>query len=204
MIPFPELEKIAEPQAPPVEQAVAWWWWIGAVALVLVLLAVFIWGLRTFLRRRALPAAPGIPERLALREIKTLRRRSENLTALEFAGALSGIVRAFLHRRMGMLARFATTEEILGRSRRGGTVPPPPLVNAFASVLEGCDALKFGSGHTDSRDALMTDAESAIGLVAEAMKIRPAPGTAIAAALSVPALPPLPVIPPAAPHAPPS
>jgi len=180
ILPFPEIEKIAEPQSPAVQQAASWWWWVGAVVLGLIVLGIIIGVLISLSRRAAMPAAPGRPEKLALREIKALRRRADSLTAPAFGAALSGIIRTFLHRRMGMLARFATTEEILGKARRRDAAPPPPLVSAFTGVLEGCDALKFGSSATVVRDRLLAEAETALRAIAAALK------------QSAPAAPPLP------------
>ncbi len=170
MLPFPELEKIAEPPPPAVEQAVSWWWWAGAVVLGLIVLGIIIGIIAGLTRRGTLPSAPGRPEKQALREIKALRRQGEALEAPAFGAALSEIIRTFLHRRMGMLARFATTEEILGKARRGDEAPPPPLVTAFTAVLEGCDALKFSSSTAVARDRLLADAESAFHAVAAALK----------------------------------
>jgi hypothetical protein len=187
MIEFPEIEKIAEPPAPVVEQAAAWWWWAGAVVLGLILLVLAAWGLRAFIRRAGLPGVPPKPEKLVLREIRSLRKRAASLALPEFGAALSGIVRAFLHRRMGMLARFATTEEILGKSRRRGhEPPPPPVVSAFTRVLEDCDALKFSSSPAADRENLLQEAESAVAAVHTALQRQPG---------MAPALPPLPNVP---------
>lgn len=170
MLPFPELEKIAEPQAPAVEQAASWWWWVGAAVLGLIVVGIIIGFIVGMARRGAMPSVPSRPEKIALREIKALRRRAESLEAPAFGAALSEIIRAFLHRRMGMLARFATTEEILGKTRRRDEVPPPPIVSAFTDVLEGCDALKFSSSTAVARDQLLASAESALKAVTAALK----------------------------------
>jgi hypothetical protein len=190
MIPFPEIEKIAEPQAPVVEQAAAWWWWAGVAVLGVILGVLFVWGLVALFRQAALPAAPPAPEKLALRQLKALRKSAASMEAPEFGSALSGIIRAFLHRRMGMLARFATTEEILGTSRRPDHAPPPPVVRAFSRVLEACDALKFAAGNSGNRDELLAATETAIREITGALRQRPA--------LAVLQSPPLPEVP----HAP--
>ena len=174
ILPFPEIERIAEPQSPAVEHAAAWWWWVGAAVMGLIVLGIIIGVIAGLTRRAVLPAAPARPEKLALREIKALRRRAGSLEAPAFGAALSEIIRTCLHRRMGMLARFATTEEILGKSRRRNEAPPPPLVTVFTGVLEGCDALKFGSSTGIDRDRLLSDAETALHTVAAAVK-HPAP-----------------------------
>jgi len=71
---------------------------------------------------------------------------------------------------MGMLARYATTEEILGKARRRDEAPPAPVVTAFTGVLEGCDALKFSSSTSIAREHLLASAESALKAVTEVLK----------------------------------
>jgi hypothetical protein len=170
MLPFPDIKVIAEPPSPPVEHAAAWWWWAGAILIGLIALGLIIWGISALARRASVPAVPLRPEKLALRELKHLRKNAAGLTAFEFGTALSGIVRSFLHRRVGMLARFATTEEITGRSRPAGQAPPSPLAASFAAVLEDCDALKFGPGTAAAREELIAKAESALNAVNDALK----------------------------------
>jgi len=168
MIPFPELEKIAEPTTRSADPGAAWWWWLAATILGLVVLGVLIGVLTTLGRQAGAPGAPVRVEKLALRELKSLRRRAETLDGPAFGAALSEVVRMFLHRRMGLPARFATTEELLGRSRAADEAPPPPVVTQFAPVLEGCDALKFGGGTAAARESLLEAAEAAIRTVAKA------------------------------------
>lgn len=168
MIRFPELEKIAEPTARTVDAGAAWWWWVAAAILGLVVLGIIIGVLATLGRRAGRPGAPVRAEKLAQRELKALRRRAESLDGPAFGAALSEVVRLFLHRRMGLPARFATTEELLGRSRAADEAPPPPLVAQFAPVLEGCDALKFGGGTAAARESLLEAADSALRAVAKA------------------------------------
>jgi hydantoinase/carbamoylase family amidase len=162
MIPFPEIEKIAEPARPAMDAGGAWWWWVAAVLLGLIVLGIAAGLIAALARRASLPGVPVRPEKLALREIKALRRRAGELDGPAFGAALTEIVRAFLHRRTGMPARFATTEQILGRSRRADDPPPPPLVVNFAPVLEGCDTLKFGGGTPAARESLLDAAEAAV------------------------------------------
>jgi hypothetical protein len=191
MLPFPEIEKIAEPPPPPVEHAATWWWWAGAIVVGIILLSLLAWGVAVLVRRASVPAAPVRPEKQALRELKHLRKTGAALGPFEFGTALSEIVRSFLHRRAGMLARYATTDEILGKSRRRDQAPPPPWVGTFTDVLEDCDAVKFGAGRTGAREELIAKTESAINSVNKALKHHEAP------ALTPPA-PPLPDLP----HAP--
>lgn len=174
MIPFPEIEKIAEPPPPPMVEASAWWWWAGAVLLGLILLGLVVWAAAVFFRRASVPMAPARPEKLALRELKHLRRKAAEMNPETFAAALSGIVRSYLNRTTGLPARFSTTEEITGRTRRSGQVPPPPpLVALFAPVLEGCDALRFGGASGEAREALLQSAEEAVNAAGRLVKAEP-------------------------------
>ena len=166
-LPFPELEKIAEPKLPDAA-AGTWWWYALAVVLGLVALGIIIGMLVVLARRAAVPGLPSRPEKLALKELKALRRRAEALDGPAFGVALGEVVRTFLHRRLGMPARFSTTEELLGRTRRPDEPPPPPAMAAFAPVLEGCDALKFSSAGAATRAALLEAAESALKSVSAA------------------------------------
>ncbi|HEX2748342.1 MAG TPA: hypothetical protein VHM91_10120 [Verrucomicrobiales bacterium] len=172
MLPFPEenLEKIAEPPPSAVEHAVTWWWWAGAIVLGLILLGVLVWGVSILVRRASVPPIPPRPEKLALREIKQLKKNAGTLSAPEFGAALSGIVRSFLHRRAGVLARFATSQEILGTSRTAGQAPPAPLAAPFATVLESCDALKFGPETAAVREDLIAKTEAALNEVQDTLK----------------------------------
>lgn len=177
MIPFPEIEKIAEPPLPPEQMASSWWWWAGAALLGLIVLGVLVWIAAGLFRRAALPTAPARPEKLALRELKHLRRKAAEMPAEAFAAALSGIVRSFLARRTGLAARFATTEEITGRTRRAGQAPPPPpLAALFAPVLEGCDALRFGgtgAAGAQATESLLHAAEEAVQAAGRVVKAEP-------------------------------
>jgi hypothetical protein len=168
MIPFPEIEKIAEPARPAADAAGAWWWWVAAVLAGLVLLGVAAGVMTAMVRRASLPGVPVKPEKLALRALKSLRRRAGELDGPAFGVALTEIVRTYLHRRTGMPARFATTEQILGRTRRPDDPPPPPPVVNFAPVLEGCDALKFGGGTAAARESLLDAAEAAVRTLSSA------------------------------------
>jgi Domain of unknown function (DUF4381) len=173
MLPFPNIEDIAQPKAPDPPPGVDWGWWVAAVVLGLIALGLIIWLVRVLWKRSALPGAPALPEKLALRELKALGKSAGPLAAPEFAAALAGIVRSFLHRRTGLLAHYATTPEILGNAATV-TAPPPPLTAAFSSVLEACDAIKFGSGAAPDRAVLIAQTEAAIEQVRRALSSPPA------------------------------
>jgi hypothetical protein len=174
MLPFPNIEDIVQVQkpAPPVETP--WGWWVAAILLGLLALGLLI-GLTLVLYRWASkPAVPPLPEKLARRELKALRKKAGALPAHDFAAALSGIVRSYIQRRMGVLADVSTTPEILGRTAARSTVPPPtPLTHHFRSVLEACDAMKFSSGSAPEREGLLAETDAALTAVAQALSTPP-------------------------------
>lgn len=172
MLPFPEIEKIAEPPTPVVEPGTPWGWWAAAIALGLVLLGMAVWLGVALWRRWSLPGVPAMPEKLALRELKSLRKTAAGMAPAEFAGALSGVVRALLQRRMGLLPN-STTPELLGRAQSPGAVPPPPLTAVFAGVLESCDAVKFGGSAALDRAALLAEAEAAVHSLKQSLSTPP-------------------------------
>jgi len=168
MLPVTDIEKIAEPIRP-AEHAAAWWYWLALGILCLIGILIFVGMMVSLSRRASMPSPPGRPDKVALREIKALRRSGAALDGPAFGAALIEVVRTFLHRRLGLPARYATTPQLLGRSRREDEPPAPPVIAAFAPVLDGCDALKFSSGATQAtRDSLLDAAEAAVKSVATA------------------------------------
>ena len=169
-----------------------WIWWAAAAVLAVVLLAgLFLW-MRSVGRRLALPGLPPRPEKLAVRALESLRLAAPNLGADDFAAQLSEIIRTFLHRQTGVLARYATSPEILGDRPRADQPPPPPVIAAFREVLTASDALKYGptvADRTVQTDALI---DSALAAVKAASLVEVAP-----AFMPAPSLPPAPLPAPA-------
>ena len=143
MLPFPEIEKIAEPLPPVSGTSVSIFWWIGASLVAVIAMALVVGWIRSALQLRGLPGLPGKADRQANQALETLQKSSEGMDALTFAGQLHEIVRVFMHRRLGVPARFSTTEELLGRTGRGDLPPPIPAVLGFAPILAACDSVKF-------------------------------------------------------------
>ncbi len=168
MLPFTEIEKIAEPIRPAVHAA-DWWWMLGLGILIAVGIGVFMWVMMALEQRVGLPAIPQSPERAALKELKALRRKASALTGPAFGAAVTDILRGFMHRQLGLPAKFSTTAELLGKSRRPEDPPPPPVVESFGPVLDSCDALKYSNSATPAeRDGILQAAEAAITAVASA------------------------------------
>ena len=162
MLPFTEIEKIAEPVRPAVHAA-EWWWMAGLGILIAVGIGVFIWVMMALEHRVGLPAIPQSPGRAALKELKALRRKAAAFTGPAFGSAIADILRGFMHRQLGLPAKYSTTAQLLGRSRRPDEPPPAPVVEAFAAVLDNCDALKFSNSASPAeREAILQAAEQAI------------------------------------------
>lgn len=193
MLEFPPIRDIAPPVEPEAATTMPWIWWVAAAVLAVVLLAgLFLW-MRSVGRRLALPGLPPRPVNLAVRALESLRLAAPKLGAEAFAAQLSEIVRTFLHRQTGVLARYATSPEILGDRPRADQPPPPPVIAAFRDVLTASDALKYGPvtpDRTVQTDALIDAALLAVR--AAATPLTPAPPPSLPALDVSPSLPPEP------------
>ena len=162
---FPPIRDIAPPVEPEAAATMPLIWWVAASVLAgLLLVGLFLW-MRSVGRRLTLPGLPPQPEKLAVRALESLRQAAPKLGAEAFAAQLSEILRTFLHRQTGVLARFATSPEILGDRPRADQPPPPPVIAAFREVLTASDALKYGQGSADrtvKTDALIDSALVAV------------------------------------------
>ena len=183
MLEFPPIRDIAPPVEPEAAATMPWIWWVAAGVLAVMLLAgLFLW-MRSVGRRLALPGLPPRPEKLAVRALESLRLAAPKLGADDFAAQLSEILRTFLHRQTGVLARYATSPEILGDRPRVDQPPPPPVIAAFREVLTASDALKYGPVTPDR--TVQTDALIDSALIAVRAASAPMPPA------SPPTLPPL-------------
>lgn len=175
MLEFPKIRDIAPPVEPSAAVMLPWMWWVAAGVLAILLLAgLFLW-MRAVRQRISLPKLPAQPDNIAVRALEALRQAAPTLSADDFAARLSEIVRTFLHRQTGVLAKFATSPEILGDRPRADQPPPPPMITAFREVLTASDALKYGP--TESSRAVRTDAliDSTLAAVKAATVVSPRP-----------------------------
>lgn len=173
---FPQIRDIAPPVEPSSAIMLPWMWWAAAAVLAVLLLAGLFFWLRSLGRGIALPGLPARPDKLAAQALETLRQAAPQLGAEEFAARLSEIVRTFLHRQTGVLARYATSPEILGDRPRPDQPPPPPVIAAFREVLTAGDALKYGPPVADravQTDALIDSALAAVKAAATVEVILP-------------------------------
>ncbi len=168
-----------------------WMWWVVAGLLALMVLgSLWLW-MRAAGRRLALPGLPPLPEKRAVRELEALRKVAPRLDAADFAAHLTEIIRTFLHRQTGVLARYATSPELLGDRPRRDLPPPPPVIATFREVLTASDTLKYGPATADRNvqtDALIDSALAAVRAVAAP----PSPSPPSPSPPPPPQLPPLP------------
>lgn len=118
------------------------WVWISLLAGVILL------GITVYykLRRPSLvlpPAPPLATNELAIMLLEDLRSQATTLPAAEMAARVTEIIRTYLHRQFGILARFRTTQEILAQ-RRDLTMPPAaPALRHFEDFLLRSDAYNY-------------------------------------------------------------
>ena len=205
MPPFPELKDISPPTPPPFsspEEVQALVWQVfGGVTALLVIAGVWLWW-RWRVRRSKAPPLPQ-PALDQLRErLAALQTQAGTAAPAALAEQVSQFIRTYLQREHGLMARYRTTEELLGTTRgprRADAPPPLPFLRPFADVFPLCDTLKFaGSGASAAMLSPLIDRALA---ATEEVRIALAPRP-VAAAASAPPLPPaLPAPPDTAPAA---
>lgn len=167
MIEFPEIAD-APNFTPPSERMwmfehpSTWPFWVFILLGISLILVAF--GVYLALRGKNIEQPPPPPlasHVLAMTLLEDLRPRATSMPASELAVRITEIVRTYLHRQFGILARFRTTQEILAQ-RRDQTVPPPaPAIRVFEDLLMQTDSATFG-GKVDEPQGLIDDAINAI------------------------------------------
>ncbi len=132
--------------------------WLWATLLAIVLLAA--WALTRFLRKPEIPHPPAPPlanHVMAMTLLEDLRPQAATLPPKELAARVTEVIRTYLHRQFGILARYRTSQEIL--AQRGDPNRPPalPAVRAFEDFLLTTDALNYG-GVTSAPQSLIDEA----------------------------------------------
>jgi hypothetical protein len=147
-----------------------WWqtpWVMAGAALALVLLAILVWMLRRFLRRKivALDLPPMRPDLHSefLRRLAELRARRSQLTDYALAIASSDILRDYLEWRFQLAIRYQTTGEFLASSRENMALAEAQR-EQLGNYLRLCDRVKFArhGASTAEQDHLLDAAESFI------------------------------------------
>jgi len=152
--PFPGMEK----KLPPTE--VPWpdwaWWVIGAVALVL--LALLIW-LIIWLVRRKMTTVPLTPRAIAQRALDALRANVQAQDAYAFAVSVSDVLRTFISAQFSLRATSQTSPEFLAEI--SGTTRFTEADRALlATFLEQCDLRKFARVEASDNEALLNSASA--------------------------------------------
>ena len=168
MPPFPELKDITPPAAPPLSspeeiQRVVWLVFAGVVAVAA--LVTLWWWWRSRRRNRRPPPLPLSAVEEARRRLAQLEAMAPQLDGPALGQQVCEVIRHFLERHHGLLARYRTTEELLGAARRR-TAPPLPFLRPFAAVLRRCDDLKFAGTAVpvSDRSALVKETLAALDL----------------------------------------
>lgn len=126
-----------------------WAWGLAVLALCAAAgLIWWRWRRRHFSSTRP-PAPPLANQVLAMTLLEDLRSQADALPPPQVGQRVAEIVRTFLHRQFGILARYRTTEEILALRRDASTPPPPPAVRVFEDFLLHLDAVNYGSARSD-------------------------------------------------------
>lgn len=149
MIEFPEIKDAPNFAPPPGQEWVfaqpltwplpVWGLFLGGLCLL-----GLVWYLR--LRRPALilpPAPPLATQVVAINLLEDLRPEAPNLTSVELAARVTEIIRTYLHRQFGILAKYRTTQEILAQRRDPTLPPPPPALRLFEDFMLTVDALNY-------------------------------------------------------------
>jgi hypothetical protein len=167
MLEFPKIEDTPAYTLPPppawvLSDPSTWpyWIWLALVAL----LFFFGLALRHLLRKPTLelpPAAPLSSDVMALRLLEELRPASQSLSTPELAARVTEVIRTYLHRQFGILARYRTTQEILAQRRDPSTPPPAPALRHFEDFLLETDALNYGQ-NTEASQSLIDRAMDTI------------------------------------------
>lgn len=161
MIDFPKIADAPSFNPPPgdwwdLTQPGTWPWWMWALVLgVLVGIALQLY--LVFRKERAAypPAPPLASHVLAMTLLEELRPRAATLSAQELATRVTEIIRTYLHRQFGILARFSTTQEILAQRGDASTPPPAPAIRLFEDLLLRADSLSYS--RSEASDVSLID-----------------------------------------------
>ena len=167
MLEFPKIADAPNFTPPPGQEWIflqpatwpGWTWLLLAVGLLLLGVSLYLTLRRTHIQ---LPPAPPLATHvMAMTLLEDLRPLASELPAQELAARVKEIIRTYLHRQFGILARFRTTQEILDQRRNPSLPPPAPAIKTFEDFLMRADALNYGGGD----DAPQTFIDEAIDAI---------------------------------------
>ena len=163
MPPFPKIEDTPN-FAPPTESALPVLVWVLLGLMVAgAIYGVVLWRHRVQSRLGALPpATPLASHVLAMNLLEDLRPRAAEIQPKEMAARVVEIVRTFLHRQFGIMARYRTSQEILALRQKSEGPPPAPAVREFEDFLLHSESLNYGAKDHSHADALIDEAINVI------------------------------------------
>ncbi len=121
------------------------WWGVGVLALSVASVLYRVLRQPACLRPPPPPLANHVQ---AMTMLEFLRPTATTMPSAELAARVTEVMRTYLHRQFGVLARFRTTQEILAQRRDPRTPPPIPALRAFEEFFQTADTLNYGPATT--------------------------------------------------------
>jgi len=146
-------------------------WMIATAAIVLVLVVgLLIWGIRSLLRRKRPPTA----QEVALGALEELRQRMEGVEPYAFGISVSDAIRTYIRSRHNLAATTQTSLEFLNAIRDNPAFSANEK-SGLSVFLEGTDLLKFAraeAGQSEMISLLETAGRLVRGEVQPGQKAR--------------------------------
>jgi hypothetical protein len=118
-------------------------WVLPALIGGAVLIALSIYGLWRWRRRRAAPVL--LPHEIALRRLEDIRTLMQPASAREFSTAVSDIVRGYIEQKFDVTATRRTTEEFLRELLESSNASLARHRGLLGEFLQQCDFVKFAA-----------------------------------------------------------
>ena len=118
-------------------------WVLAALIAGAALVALSIYGLRRWRRKRA--ARIWLPHEIALQRLEDIRMLMQPASAREFSTAVSDIVRRYIEQRFDVTATRRTTEEFLRDLLESANASLASHQGLLGEFLQQCDFVKFAA-----------------------------------------------------------
>lgn len=118
-------------------------WVLPALIGGAVLIALSIYGLWRWRRRRAAPVL--LPHEIALRRLEDIRALMQPASARDFSTAVSDIVRRYIEQKFDVTATRRTTEEFLRELLESSNASLARHRGLLGEFLQQCDFVKFAA-----------------------------------------------------------
>jgi hypothetical protein len=149
-------------------------WILPAIAAGAVLIALGIYGLWRWRRRRA--ARVLLPYEIALQRLEEIGALMQPARAREFSTAVSDIVRIYIEQRFNVTATRRTTEEFLHDLLKSSDAALAQHQGLLGEFLHQCDFVKFAAQSLtrQNMESLLQSARAFVVATAEAHDSLPA------------------------------